>query len=60
MFCKHNWEKISEVTLPSAFEQMSATHVVEHIKGFDVFVKTHILVLYCKTCGRLDKTITKS
>lgn len=55
MFCKHDWETISEVTLPSAFEQMAGK--LSSLKGWDtsMFVKKHVLVIKCKKCGKLHK-----
>lgn len=50
-FCKHEWEKISEVTLPSAYEQ--APNIVESLRSVGpwLFQKTHTLTLACKKCG---------
>ena len=58
MFCKHDWVKISENTLPSANDQMldeqkrNATTI-----PLMFFQRTYILVLKCSKCGKLDKTI---
>ena len=59
--CKHEWIKQSEVTLPSAFEQITESFA-ESIRDASaiMFQKKYILVLSCKKCGKLDKTIEKT
>ena len=55
-FCIHEWEKVSEVTLPSAFEQMAAHTRVDNIEAsVSYFKKKHILVVTCKQCGALRR-----
>ena len=60
--CKHEWEKVSEVVLPSPFEQMKETDLVERLmKAPSVnFVKKFILVLACKKCGAINKTVEEN
>ena len=67
-FCKHEWEKVSETTLPSALEQGITTGIVpnmypahgeEATNQLRIFYqKQYVLVLKCKKCGKLDKTFT--
>ena len=59
--CVHEWEKIAETTLPSGFEQMVG-HVegAQSARGINPYKKKYILVLACKKCGQLDKTIEES
>ena len=52
MFCKHVWKTLSEVTLPSAFEQ--AKPIVDGSKlPYWAVEKTHLLVVACEKCGEL-------
>jgi hypothetical protein len=60
-FCKHEWETVSEKTLPSAFQQMGATMLskINNAHAW-VFNITHILVMKCSKCGKLKKFETIS
>ena len=57
--CKHEWDKVAETTLESAYEQMK-----DNVKDFTeyrwAFVKTYICILKCIQCGKLDKTIVQN
>jgi len=56
--CTHEWTKIAELTLPSAFEQVNKEGRLEQTTFAPSFYrKTFILVLACKKCGALDKTV---
>ena len=59
-FCEHEWEKFSEVTLPSGMDQMGkyGCHPREVYLSF--FVQTHIVILTCKKCGKVYKSVTRS
>jgi len=57
MFCKHEWNKVSETILPSAFEQ-----VKNNIHGEVNFMpwmlrRKAIIILACKKCGKLYETV---
>jgi len=62
--CSHQWKKESDTTLPSAYEQSRAgkQNLSESTARIPywAFAKTHILVLVCTQCGKIDKTVTKS
>jgi len=59
--CNHDWVKVSEVTLPSAFEQAVKVGTLDKCSGGAWFYrKTYILILRCTLCGNLDKTIAAS
>ena len=57
LFCKHEWEVLSDVMIPSAFEQVGKAGV-KSIKntapGF--FRKVHHVVLACKKCGEIRES----
>lgn len=61
MGCKHKWEKTSETTLPSAYEQMRASgQGLERVSGPGtpvLYRKKYICILKCSLCGKLDKTV---
>lgn len=64
--CRHEWEKVTEKTLPSTIEQVSALNcdadkkdLLEKIlreKFFDWHNSKYLIILKCKKCGKLDKT----
>ena len=62
MICKHDWKKISEIILPSAFEQITKKHIIERLGSPSVLMyrKKLVIVLKCKKCGKLDKTVESS
>jgi len=65
-FCKHQWEKVSDQVLPSAWEQYAQVNAGSINKMGKasipvwMFQKSHILVLKCTLCGKLDKTVTRN
>lgn len=58
LFCRHEWEKLAETTLASAFEQMAAsvTKANRIEAGPTYFRKKHIVIATCKKCGRVYKS----
>ncbi len=60
LFCKHKMEKVSQVVLESAFEQI--VREVTKWKGQHLepvfFRKKVVIVLTCSKCGKV-KTITE-
>ena len=58
MFCKHKWTVLVEKTLPTAFDLDPAKF--ERVRNLDwrTLLKTHIVILTCEKCGKLDKTKT--
>ena len=59
VFCKHNWELISETTTKSAFEIASESgNPFTGIKSDPanaIFRRYHIQVLQCTKCGKLKR-----
>jgi len=62
MFCKHEWEKQTDVTFPSAWEQLTGSINDRSVKTapYWMFEKKHLLVLSCKKCGKLERYETES
>lgn len=58
--CSHDWEIKSKDILPSAFEQMSVGKFTVEELIFAAFTKKIIIILACKKCGELDKTIEEN
>lgn len=61
MFCKHDWEAIIDRAEPSELQKIlslgqkfSADSLPSH-----AMQSTHIAILKCKKCGKLDKTVTR-
>lgn len=60
MRCKHEWEKIAEITLPSGYEQTrsdqpNAAPTISIDARGPIFKKKYVLVLICKKCGDVKK-----
>jgi hypothetical protein len=62
IFCKHDWEIVKEITLPSLMDSMLQFKKdnglkVSSLEGndFSLFRRKYILILKCKHCGELDK-----
>lgn len=55
LFCKHDFEKVSEVILESAFEQMRQGATDFKMRHMDpiLFQKLVVIVLVCRKCGRV-------
>lgn len=65
MFCRHKWDKKSEVVLPSLIEQQLANGRVTELKirHCDIKIagsKTVVIVLSCEKCGKLKKFVERS
>lgn len=63
MFCKHDWVKASDIVLESGFEQIAQyDDLVSRMKNIEPYmlVKTHILLMVCKKCGKVYKSVTHS
>lgn len=60
MFCRHEWEVLVNESMPSAYEQMTKNALVTDMKAANVFyfAKKHIVILACKKCGAINKTVT--
>ena len=56
-FCKHDWDKISEVTLPGEGEIIHSNGLTPNT--WNSFKGKYVLVLACKKCGKVHKVIEK-
>jgi hypothetical protein len=59
VFCKHEWNKITETTTESKAEQLNKMGVYGFPIWSEWLVKKYICILQCKKCGKLSKTIKK-
>lgn len=65
-FCKHDWEVISEKVITKSYLPdiwKAGLYINETTKGLEARKtreETHILVLKCKKCSKVDKIITRS
>ena len=62
LFCKHNWEVLSETTTESIQEQNIRLGGVAYETEWDnvlqkLHEKKHILVVKCTKCGKLKRFI---
>ena len=57
MFCKHKWSVLVEKLLPSAISSHPGIKV-ERCSA-DLLLKTHVVILACEKCGKIDKTVEK-
>ena len=60
MFCRHKWSKISETTLPSAYEQLSDREFGSSKMPIWMFTKKYICILTCTKCGKIDKNVVEN
>lgn len=64
MFHKHNWEKISDVVLPSAYEQIiKSGETIDKMRGgaaIHMFDKKHIVILKCTKCGKIQEIVNEN
>jgi len=58
LFCKHDYELISEVDTKSEAEQLHSMGL--RPMTLSSFTKKYILVLKCTVCGKIKKIVTKS
>lgn len=56
--CVHEWEKVSDVVLQSAYEDFMKGGNLAHVSApYTVFSRKHILVLKCEKCGKIWKSV---
>lgn len=65
VFCPHKkWEVLSDQILESGFEQLANRATKWESKEGSLpmlfFQKTHIFIVVCIACGKINKTITKN
>lgn len=56
IFCKHNWEKVTEKEIKSPAEKCGNPGGWRTLLAW-YFESTYVCILKCKKCGKLDKTI---
>lgn len=58
--CEHEWEVMESSLTPSPMERLQEQGEVQ-MKGFSqsMLYSTKIIILACKKCGAIDKTIEK-
>ncbi len=59
MFCKHDWQVLSEVVTKSEFELLLGMENLASIKNASNS-KTIVQIISCKKCGKLKKFVTES
>ena len=57
MFCKHVWEVKVEKFVDSFLERSRCSRVNSCNTG--LAESTHIVIISCEKCGKIDKTITR-
>lgn len=57
--CNHEWEKITEKTEEAPMGHLNLTEMKGRGISENILFRTYILVLQCKKCGKLDKTVEK-
>ena len=60
LFCKHEWEKVSETMMPSAFDIATESKYTVKNAWPNHLRRKFILVLACKKCGALNKTVEEN
>lgn len=56
--CNHEWRVLVNKTMPSPFEQTKVTKSAKSSIPSWYFTKQSIIILECKKCGKINKTIT--
>ncbi len=60
MFCKHEWEVLSEVTTKSIVEVLIEKGMKEFENiGHREMTRTNIAIVTCKKCGKLKRFVTE-
>lgn len=61
MFCKHDWKVIHNELIDSPLDRMSemGSKIRMESMPYNLPFKTKIIILQCRLCGKLDKTIEK-
>jgi hypothetical protein len=57
MFCKHEWEKMSDTIIRAMPEEMLENIAEINGNGSGVFDVKHIVILACKKCGKIYKSV---
>ena len=59
MFCKHEWEKISDTIIRAIPEELLKNITELTGDGTGVLDVKHIVILTCKKCGKVYKSVEK-
>ncbi len=59
MFCKHDWQVLSEAVTKSEFELLLGMENLTSVKNASNS-KTIVQIISCKKCGKLKKFVTES
>jgi len=57
MFCKHEWEKMSDTIIRAMPEKILENVIGINGNGRSVLAVKHIVVLACKKCGKIYKSV---
>lgn len=61
MRCKHKWELIDKIILPSAYEQMTDKHNLTKVKceahNPAYFQKKVVYIFQCANCSKIQKIV---
>lgn len=59
--CKHAWEVKVDKVLPSFMDRMKEGGRAIKIGALtdDMYQSTHIVIMACRVCGKIDKTVTR-
>lgn len=58
--CNHEWVTVTDKTLLSPWQQLEKTRWTPKHIVLPLFEITHIHIMKCIQCGKIDKTITTS
>jgi hypothetical protein len=58
--CRHKWKLMVNKNLPSAVQQLSSAGFTNIETTENLYKITSIVIMVCKKCGVIDKTITTS
>jgi len=57
MFCKHEWEKMSDTIIRAMPEEILKSVTKINGDGCGVLGIKHIVILACKKCGKIYKSV---
>lgn len=57
LFCKHEWEKMSDTIVRALPEELLGKITSIKGMGIEVLKTKHVVILACKKCGRIYKSV---
>ena len=57
MFCKHEWEKMSDTVIRALPEELLLRITSINGIGREVLKTRHVVILACKKCGKIYKSV---